>query len=126
GPSAHALFGPIAASPKPDLGRGAEAERGAPNGPAVGRAAEADPAAALVRKLSGSNRPVVKLSLRLDPGRHRRLKLLAAHRGVSAQSILKKALDRYFDHLAPTVLATGCHCFSTAPGSILSSMGESG
>ena len=124
GPRAHALFRPIAASKNPDMIRGAKAARGASNGPIISRAAEANPAATLAPNLGGRDGRPVKFSLRLDPARHRRLKLLAAHRGLSAQSILTKALDRYFDHLAPALSATGCHCFDTALGPIVSSMSE--
>jgi hypothetical protein len=42
-----------------------------------------------------------KLSLRLEPMRHFRLKLVSYHLGISAQELLTRALDRYIDAVAP-------------------------
>ncbi len=42
-----------------------------------------------------------KLSLRLDPQRHFRLKLVSYHLGLSAQELLTRALDRYIELVAP-------------------------
>lgn len=59
----------------------------------------------------GANRPRqqsakdrVRVSLRLDPDRHRRLKLVAMQRERTLQSILSEALDGYLKRCAPDVL----------------------
>ncbi len=52
-----------------------------------------------------------KLSLRLEPVRHLRLKLAVAHLNRSAQQILIAALDRYLDEATPAVHDGGCACF---------------
>ncbi len=58
----------------------------------------------------------VKLSIRLDPERHLRLKLAAAHTGRRLQDIVVAALDRYLDDMSEIVQARGCDCYrSHAP-----------
>jgi hypothetical protein len=47
-----------------------------------------------------------KLSLRLEPMRHFRLKLVSYHLGISAQELLTRALDRYIDAVAPELAQT--------------------
>ena len=44
---------------------------------------------------SGRAERPVSLTLRLDPGRHSRLRIFAARRGQSAQKVLVSALDAY-------------------------------
>ena len=46
---------------------------------------------------AGEQRGGVRVSLRLDPHRHRRLKLLSAHNRTSLQETLIAALDAYLD-----------------------------
>lgn len=55
----------------------------------------------------------VKHTVRLDPGRHLRLKLASAHLNESAQTILIHALDAYLDHVAPSVMSGGCGCLAS-------------
>lgn len=50
-----------------------------------------------------------KLSLRLDPERHLKLKLAAAHQRRSSQAILLDALDAYLATVAPE-LDVNCPC----------------
>ena len=52
----------------------------------------------------------VKLSVRLDPARHLKLKLAAAHLHDSVQSVLIDALDAYLAQVAPTLTDGRCTC----------------
>jgi hypothetical protein len=52
----------------------------------------------------------VKLSLRLDPRQHLRLKLIAAHLRVSIQSLMTEAFDRYLEQATPPSLKETCGC----------------
>ena len=62
-------------------------------------------------KAPGVAKPArVKMSLRLDPGRHLRLKLTAAHMRVSVQELLTNALDQYLNQVGPQVLGGDCRC----------------
>jgi len=47
-----------------------------------------------------------KLSLRLEPMRHFRLKLVSYHLGLTAQELMTRALDQYIDHVAPDLAQT--------------------
>jgi hypothetical protein len=47
-----------------------------------------------------------KLSVRLEPLRHMKLKLAAFHMGLSAQELITRALDRYIESVAPEVAQT--------------------
>ena len=47
-----------------------------------------------------------KLSLRLEPMRHFRLKLVSYHLGLTAQELMTRALDEYIDHVAPELAQT--------------------
>jgi hypothetical protein len=47
-----------------------------------------------------------KLSLRLEPMRHLRLKLVSYHLGLTAQEFMTRALDRYIDLVAPELAQT--------------------
>lgn len=63
---------------------------------------------------TGGSAPA-KFSLRLDPERHLRLKLLSAHAGKSRQGILIEALDRYLETQSPA--STGgevCVCLAAS------------
>lgn len=51
-----------------------------------------------------------RLTLRIDPVRHRRLRLAAAQFGQSGQAILVAALDHYLDEVVPARLGTPCPC----------------
>jgi hypothetical protein len=52
----------------------------------------------------------VRISLRVDEKRHRRLRLAAAHLHQSAQTVLLAALDHYIDHVVPAAIEGGCRC----------------
>jgi|GEM_PF-5789133 len=56
----------------------------------------------------------VRLSLRLDPERHLRLKLASVHSRKSAQQIMTDALDLYLTQLASTVSGGTCACMMKA------------
>ena len=51
---------------------------------------------------------LVKVSLRLDPARHLRLRLSAAHMRQSAQQLLLSALDHYLDQVIRPEGNGGC------------------
>ena len=56
-----------------------------------------------------------KLSLRLDPDRHLRLKLLSAHQCRSGQALLIEALDRYLAGCDATQPGgASCACLASA------------
>ncbi len=46
----------------------------------------------------------VRVTMRIDPERHFRLKLVAAHLNQSTQDVLSVALDSYLDQVAPAVI----------------------
>lgn len=54
----------------------------------------------------------IKLTLRLDPCRHRKLKLLAAQLGDSVQEILCVALDGYMRQVAADLFGKRCVCLA--------------
>ncbi len=59
----------------------------------------------------------VRVSLRLDPHRHLRLKLLAAHSRTSMQEMLIAALDAFLDGEGECVKDGSCSCLTNAgPG----------
>lgn len=58
----------------------------------------------------------IKSTIRLDPDRHRRLKLLSAHLGKSGLDILIEALDLYMDRLGNERGAGACHCLFALQG----------
>lgn len=60
---------------------------------------------------SGGQGKRAKLSVRLDPDRHLRLKLAAAHLRRSSQTIMIEALDAFLADMAPA-LATDCACLN--------------
>ena len=71
--------------------------------PAIGRPTAGPwPApAAWPEEPAGDPRRRVRVSLRLDDGRHRRLRLAAIHLDASLQQILTHALDQYLAQVAP-------------------------
>ncbi len=60
----------------------------------------------------GRSRDRRRISLRLDPARHRRLKLAATHLGVSLQDVLIAALDSHIARVAPGLVEGGCTCLA--------------
>jgi len=63
---------------------------------------------------NGGDGERIRLSLRLDPERHLRLKLASVHSRKSAQQILTDALDLYLTQLASTVSGGQCACMMKA------------
>jgi hypothetical protein len=55
----------------------------------------------------------VKVSLRLDPSQHLKLKLIAAHLRVSIQGLMTEALEGYLDQAAPESLKGKCACLGS-------------
>jgi hypothetical protein len=51
--------------------------------------------------------PRRRLTLRLEPDRHLRLKLAAAHLGMSLQDVILAALDDHLPRVAPCVCLKG-------------------
>ncbi len=58
----------------------------------------------------------VRVSLRLDPERHLKMKLAAAHARQSLQDFLISALDRHLDQIAESVAAGKCGCLTRDKG----------
>ncbi len=58
----------------------------------------------------------VRVSLRLDPERHLKMKLAAAHGRQSVQDFLVSALDRHLDRIAETLAAGKCGCLTRNEG----------
>ena len=56
-----------------------------------------------------------KVSLRLDPERHRKLRLAAVHLGRSGQRILIDALDAHLARCAETIAGGDCACLRRQP-----------
>ncbi len=54
-----------------------------------------------------------RLSVRLDPQRHLRLRLLAAHKQAHIQDILVEALDDYVAREAPSLGLETCQCLTS-------------
>ena len=52
----------------------------------------------------------LRVSLRLDEPRHRRLRLAAAHFRKNVQAVMLAALDHYLDRIVPSVLEERCTC----------------
>jgi len=52
----------------------------------------------------------LRVPLRLDAARHRRLRIAAAHFHKSAQAVMLAALDNYLDRIAPSALDEPCAC----------------
>ena len=76
----------------------------------------AAPSCAPTRKLR-RGRPAdgrVRVALRLDEPRHRRLRLAAAHMHKSAQALLLAALDHYLERIVANALDEPCACLERA------------
>jgi hypothetical protein len=52
----------------------------------------------------------LRVSMRVDPELHLRLRLTAAYLQRSVQCLMKEALDRHLDQLAPEVIQDPCVC----------------
>ncbi|NQU69084.1 MAG: hypothetical protein HQ514_00965 [Rhodospirillales bacterium] len=52
------------------------------------------------------------MTLRLDPGRHLKIKLAAAHLNLNLQEIMIDALDRYLARVIPSNLGVVCNCLA--------------
>jgi hypothetical protein len=52
----------------------------------------------------------LRVPLRLDEARHRKLRIAAAHFRKSAQAVMMAALDHYLDRIVPSVLDERCEC----------------
>ena len=63
---------------------------------------------------SGGER--TRVSIRLDRGRHLKLKLTAAHLQSSLQDVITDALDRYLEQVGPEVLRGDCACLAMKNG----------
>jgi hypothetical protein len=50
------------------------------------------------------------VSLPLDPARHRRLRLAAAHLDQTEDALMLAALDHFLDRVVPTLLDGRCAC----------------
>ena len=88
-----------------------------PRAEAPRAAAEEKPARAQRSSGRPRRRPGgAKVSLRLDPDRHQRLRIAALHQRRSGQQLLLAALDAYLERSALTVLDGGCACLQRRPG----------
>lgn len=98
----------------PALFRPVIANGGLSPGQATGTADSEDgPHRAMDPLPPGDSPPRRRISLRLDPARHLRLKLVAAHLRQSAQEILTAALDDYLDKAgAAAPVAKRCVCLA--------------
>lgn len=75
-------------------------------------ASAAKPAVKPVAKpVDGSGRRI-GVTLRLDPARHLRLRLAAAHLGLNKQEIMLAALDSYLDRIGGETLDGNCFCLA--------------
>ncbi|HXQ51797.1 MAG TPA: hypothetical protein VN802_11935 [Stellaceae bacterium] len=52
----------------------------------------------------------VRVAMRLEEPRHRRLRLAAAHMQQSLQAVILAALDHYLDRIVPNLLDRRCDC----------------
>lgn len=55
----------------------------------------------------------IRLSIRLDPERHRRLRLALVHLRQHGQDFVVAALDHYLEQVVPTLLANPCRCLGS-------------
>ncbi|MGH6934290.1 MAG: hypothetical protein ACREEE_17880 [Dongiaceae bacterium] len=78
----------------------------APAAPAATVVVRMPNAAAQVEHHPGDQGHRKKLSVRLEPIRHMKLKLATFHLGLSAQELITRALDRYIETVAPEVAQT--------------------
>jgi hypothetical protein len=76
---------------------------------AKGAAAPSRPAP---QRRSARNDGRLRVALRLDEPRHRRLRLAAAHFHKTVQGVMEAALDHYLDRIVPSVLEENCECLA--------------
>lgn len=70
------------------------------------------PALAAIGNPSPADIERARVSVRLDPDRHLKLRLTAAHLHNSLQDIMTDALDRYLEQIGPEVLRNDCACLN--------------
>ena len=90
GAAVLSTFAPTAMPPAPPAAVARKAPQAADTGGAVARP-----------KRNGTGR--IKMSLRLKPDLHLKLKLVAAFRRESAQKLMVAAIERHLDQVAPSV-----------------------
>ncbi|HEV2550567.1 MAG TPA: hypothetical protein VGU20_24855 [Stellaceae bacterium] len=56
------------------------------------------------------NDGLTRVSLRLNSARHLRLRLAAAHLGLSNHGMMVAAIDHYLDNVLPMLMAGRCAC----------------
>ncbi len=88
GAAVPSTFAPTAMPPAPPAAAARKAPQAADTGGAVARP-----------KRDGTGR--IKMSLRLKPDQHLKLKVVAAFRRESAQRLLVAAIERHLDQVAP-------------------------
>jgi hypothetical protein len=64
------------------------------------------------RRIHDHSTDGIRVALRVDEARHRRLRLASAHFRKSAQSVLLAALDHYLDSIVPSMLDERCPCIA--------------
>jgi hypothetical protein len=62
------------------------------------------------RRRARSDDGRLRVGLRLDEPRHRRLRLAAAHFHKTTQAVMLAALDHYLDRIVPITLDQRCEC----------------
>jgi hypothetical protein len=80
-----------------------------------GAAPSCVPTRQLRRGSAGDGR--VRVALRLDEPRHRRLRLAAAQLRKSAQGVIQAAIDHYLERIVANSLAEPCPCLERAQSS---------
>lgn len=113
-PAKDAVGALVAAAPRAE-GQGLAVVRGPGAGPAQPTADDDRPPATfrIPAGLSGGGSGgcgVARLSVRLDRDRHRKLRILAAQRGVSLQKALVQAIDDLVSSSAAQVDGGACAC----------------
>ena len=82
-----------------------------------GAAAPSRPAAVPPKRHPQRSDGLLRVPVRLDQARHRRLRLAAAHFHKSAQAVMLSALDHYLDRIVPSALDEHCQCICGHKGS---------
>ena len=93
-------------APKPPAPKPPAPKPPAPPAAATRKTAAAAGGAVTQPKRDGTGR--IKMSLRLTPDQHLKLKLVAAFRRESAQKLLVTAIERHLDQVAPRSCRTSC------------------
>ncbi len=65
----------------------------------------------------GDKQQRIGITVRLDPGRHLRLRLGAAHLNRNLQEFMMEALDKYLDEIGDTEMYGSCACLVQTPRS---------